>query len=203
MSTDGMAEARHTHGAIVVISGPSGSGKTTLVRRLLSEETELAWSVSATTRPPRPGEVDGRDYWFLSREEFERRIEADEFAEYAESFGHLYGTPAGPLVDALEAGRVAVLDIDLAGARQIREKFSDAVLVWIKPPDMNTLRERLKKRKTETTEQFETRLERAWKEIESVREYDVVIVNDDLDTAAGELRDLVRKIEGRQRGAGS
>jgi len=198
-----MAGARYTSGAIVVISGPSGSGKTTLVRRLLSERPDLVWSVSATTRPPRRGEVDGQDYWFLNREEFERRIEADEFAEYAESFGHLYGTPAGPLVDALESGHVVVLDIDLAGARQIREKFSEAVLLWIKPPDMDTLRERLKRRKTETTEQFESRLERAWKEIESVGEYDAVIINDDLDTAAGQLGDLVHKIEGRGRGEGS
>ena len=187
-------------GAIVVISGPSGSGKTTLLRRLLEETPELVWSVSATTRAPRAGERDGRDYRFLTRDEFEARIRDGAFAEHAESYGNLYGTPAAPLLDALEAGRIVVLDVDVQGARQVVRKFPDAVLVFIRAPDIDTLVERLRRRSTESKEQFQARLERARAELDCADEYDHVIVNDDLEVALGELRDVVRKTKEKPRG---
>ena len=187
-------------GAIVVISGPSGSGKTTLLGRLLVETPELVWSVSATTRAPRAGERDGRDYRFLTRDEFEARIRDGAFAEHAESYGNLYGTPAAPLLEALEAGRIVVLDVDVQGARQVVRKFPDAVLVFIRAPDIDTLVERLRRRSTESKEQFQARLERARAELDCADEYDHVIVNDDLEVALGELRDVVRKTKEKPRG---
>ena len=193
-----MADWTENRSAVVVVSGPTGTGKTTLVKKILAGDPELGWSVSATTRPPREGEVDGQDYWFLSREEFDRRIAADEMAEWAESFGNLYGTPAGPLHEALNAGGVYVLDIDVQGARQIRRKVPEAVLIFIRPPDIDTLAERLRRRRSETDEEFEIRLEGARTELDCATEYDHVIVNDDLETAAKELRDLIREIKERR-----
>ncbi len=195
-----MTDRTESRGTIVVISGPSGAGKTTLVKRILTGDPELGWSVSVTTRPPRRGEVDGRDYWFLSREEFERRIAADDLAEWTESFGDLYGTPAAPLRDALDAGRVYILDIDVQGARQIKRKFPEAVLIFIRSPDIDTLVERLRKRRSETDEQFKIRLERARTELDCADEYDHVMVNDDLETAVTELRDLIRQIKEKRGG---
>ena len=195
-----MTDRTESRGTIVVISGPSGAGKTTLVKRILTGDPELGWSVSVTTRPPRRGEVDGRDYWFLSREEFERRITADDLAEWTESFGDLYGTPAAPLRDALDAGRVYILDIDVQGARQIKRKFPEAVLIFIRSPDIDTLVERLRKRRSETDEQFKIRLERARTELDCADEYDHVMVNDDLETAVTELRDLIRQIKEKRGG---
>jgi guanylate kinase len=189
-------------GAIIVISGPSGSGKTTLVKRVLADDPSLVYSVSATTRAPRPGEVDGRDYWFLTREEFRRRIEAGEFAEWAETFGNYYGTPAGPMREAVDEGRVFVLEIDVAGARQIRAKFPRAVFVFIRTPDFEVLAERLRGRRTETPEQFNTRLARAQEELAAAGEYQHAIVNNRLDDAIGELKDLIRRVkeDGRAEG---
>ncbi len=189
-----------TRGAIIVISGPSGSGKTTIVRRVLAEDPSLVYSVSATTRPPRPGEVDGRDYRFLTREEFERRSAADGFAEQAEVFGNLYGTPAEPMRDALANGRVFVLDIDVQGARQIRARFPDAVFVFIKPPSEAVLAERLRGRRTETPREFARRLEEARRELECAGEYDRAIVNDRLDDAVRELKEVIRQAK-EERGA--
>jgi guanylate kinase len=188
-------DARGRRGALVVISGPSGAGKTTIVRRVLDEDPSLVWSVSATTRRPRAGEVDGRDYLFLTREEFERRLAAGFFAEHAESFGNLYGTPAGPLAEALKGGRVIVLDIDVAGARQIRAKFPEAALVFIRPPDFETLARRLTKRRSESEEQFRLRLERARSEVEAAGEYNETITNDKLETAVTELKGLIHRIK--------
>jgi len=190
----------HGQGAIIVISGPSGSGKTTMVNRILEEDPELAYSVSATTRKPRQGEVDGRDYRFLTREEFQRRIDAGEFAEHAESFGNLYGTPAGPLREALESDRVILLDIDVQGARQIRRKFPESVLIFIRPPDIRTLMERLRKRHSETEEQFQARVKRAQAELDCADEYDCVVVNDRLERALSELRNLIGRTKERRGG---
>jgi guanylate kinase len=195
-----MTERTQGRGAIIVISGPSGSGKTTMVRRILSDDPTLMYSVSATTRPPRAGEVQGRDYWFLTREEFQRRIAAGEFAEHAESFGNLYGTPAGPMFDAIEKGRVFVLDIDVQGARQIRNKFPEAVLVFIRPPDAKTLERRLRKRKSETAEQLRLRLKRAEEELGCAGEYDYVIVNDGLEQAVSDLTCLIHRLKETQGG---
>ncbi len=190
-------------GAIIVISGPSGSGKTTLVRRVLDDDPTLVYSVSATTRAARAGETDGRDYRFLAREEFERRIAAGEFAEWAESFGNLYGTPARPMREALERGDVFLLDIDVQGARQIRAKFPQARFVFIRPPGFEALAARLRGRRTETPEQFAARLKRAADEMAAAGEYDHVIVNDRLDDAIRELKDLIRRVKEEQGGESS
>ncbi len=187
-------------GAVIVISGPSGSGKTTIVQRVLADDPTLVYSVSATTRAPRPGEADGRDYRFLTREEFERRIARGEFAEWAESFGNLYGTPARPMREALDRGDVFVLDIDVQGARQIRKAFPEAVFVFIKPPSFEALATRLHARKTETKEQFDARLARAREELACAGEYTHAIVNDRLDDAVRELKDLIRRVKEEQRG---
>jgi guanylate kinase len=171
-----------------------------MVNRILKEDPELAYSVSATTRKPRQGEVDGRDYRFLSREEFKRRIAAGEFAEYAESFGNLYGTPAGPLREALESGHVILLDIDVQGARQIRRKFPESVLIFIQPPDLETLAERLRKRHSETDREFDARLRRVQAELDCAAEYDHVVVNDALDAAVNELHNLIELTKEKRRG---
>lgn len=177
-------------GAILVISGPSGAGKTTLVKRLLADK-DLVWSVSATTRSPRAGEENGKDYWFLTRQEFERRVGAGEFVEFAESFGNLYGTPAGPLRDAVEAGRVMVLDIDVQGARQVCRKFPAAVLVFVTAPSEEELLRRLEGRNTEDQATLSRRLARVREEMAARHEYDHVIVNEDLEEALGKLREIV------------
>ncbi len=187
-------------GAVIVISGPSGSGKTTIVQRVLADDPTLVYSVSATTRSPRPGETDGRDYRFLARDEFERRIARGEFAEWAESFGNLYGTPARPMREALDRGDVFVLDIDVQGARQIRRTFPEAVFVFIKPPSLEALATRLRARRTETKEQFDARLTRAREELACSGEYTHAIVNDRLDDAVRELKDLIRRVKEEQRG---
>ncbi|HUW57143.1 MAG TPA: guanylate kinase [Planctomycetota bacterium] len=197
-----MTDRTQRRGAIVVISGPSGAGKTTLVKRILGDDPELVWSVSATTRAPREDELDGRDYHFLSREAFEHIIASDDLAEWAESFDNLYGTPAGPLREGLEAGRVLILDIDVQGARQIRRKFPDAVLVFVRPPNTDALVERLRRRRSETPDQFQTRLERARSELDCADEYDHVIVNDDLEKAVRTLGGLVQEIKERRGGEG-
>lgn len=189
-------------GAVVVISGPSGSGKTTILKRVLDKDPELVFSVSATTREARTGEVDGVDYVFLSRDEFGRKIAVGEFAEYAESFGNYYGTPAEPLREAIESGRVIILDIDLQGVRQIKENVPGVVFVMITPPDVDSLVERLRERRSETEEQLALRIERARSELDCAEEYDHVIVNDDLDTAVAQMRDVIKRIKESLRGKG-
>ena len=183
-------------GRILVVSGPSGSGKTTLVRRLLDDDPELVWSVSTTTRPPRRGEQDGRDYCFLGRDEFEQGIRAGDFAEYAESFGELYGTPVVPLENALSAGRVIVLDVDVQGARQIRKRFPDACLIFVMAPTQDELLRRLAGRGTEDDEARRKRTERVRQELSARDEYDHVVVNEDVQRALSELKTIVAHVKG-------
>jgi guanylate kinase len=178
-----------------VVSGASGTGKTTLVKRLLAQDAELVWSVSATTRRARPGEVDGKDYRFLSRADFERGLRAGEFAEHAESFGELYGTPAEPLRRALAEGRVILLDIDVQGARQIRRSFPDAFLVFAMAPSEEELLRRLTGRGTEDEASRKKRLQRVREELAARDEYDRVVVNDDLESAVAELKGIVAELK--------
>ena len=182
-------------GVVLVVSGPSGSGKTTLVRRLLDEDPELVWSVSATTRSQRVGETDGRDYRFLTRQQFRKDVEAGRFAEHAESYGELYGTPTGPLSKALADGRVIVLDVDVQGARQIRKRFPSAFLVFVMAPSEEELLRRLAERGTEDEEARKKRTERVRQEMSARDEYDRVIVNDDLTEAVGELKEIVAHLK--------
>lgn len=178
-------------GSVFVISAPSGAGKTTLCRRLLQEDRRIRFSVSTTTRAPRPGERQGVDYDFVGPEEFDRRRAAGEFAEWAVVGGDRYGTSARALREANDAGLDVLLDIDTQGAASIRRAMADAVLVFIMPPGPDALRERLVNRGTETGERLERRLALAAGEIRRWRLYDHVIVNDDLETAYARLRAVI------------
>jgi len=173
---------------VLVITGPSGVGKGTLIQELLRRLPELELSVSATTRPARSGEVDGRDYHFLDPDEFERRARASEFLEHAVYAGNRYGTLRSELRRAPEG---VVLEIEVQGARQVREALPEAVLVFIAPPSPEVLRERLIGRGTDSPEEIRRRLEQAERELAAQDEFQHVIVNDDLSRAAAELSDLV------------
>ena len=175
-------------GDVTVISGPTAVGKGTVVSLLRERYPEVWVSVSATTRAPRPGEVDGLDYLFVTRQRFEELIAGDALLEWAVVHGRdYYGTPAAPVLEAVSAGRHAVLEIDLQGARQVRERLREARFIFLVPPDWDTLVERLEGRGTETPAQVERRLETAKVELAAAQEFDTVIVNDDVDRAVAEL----------------
>ncbi|MBA2365389.1 MAG: guanylate kinase [Actinobacteria bacterium] len=174
-------------GRLVVVSGPSGAGKGTVVGGVLARRPETILSVSATTRTPRPEERDGTDYRFLSQESFRALAEIGELLEWAEVYGHLYGTPRRPVEDALAAGHDVVLEVDVQGALQVRESLPDAVLVFIKPPSLEELEARLTGRGTENAGTLARRTEAARGELEHVDRYDHVIVNDRADDAVTEL----------------
>jgi guanylate kinase len=178
---------------VFVITGPSGVGKGTLIERLLERVPKLELSVSATTRRPRPGEVDGRDYHFLSPEEFRRRLEADDLLEHASYSGNHYGTLREEVERRLAAGRSVVLEIEVQGARQVRDAMPEAVLIFIAPPDEDVLRERLERRATDSPEAIKQRLRTAEVELAARSEFPHVVVNDDLQKAAEELEGLVRE----------
>jgi guanylate kinase len=181
-------------GRLFVITGPSGVGKGTLIRRLLDRVPGLELSVSATTRPPRPGEKDGVDYHFKSAEEFDRLAREGQLLEHATYSGRRYGTPRSEVEPRLEAGRSVVLEIEVQGARQVREAMPEAVQVFIAPPSPDALRARLEGRATDRPEEIERRLEAAEQELAAREEFGHVIVNDDLERAAEELIGLVRDI---------
>ena len=188
--TDPTASARTHPGRMVVISGPSGSGKSTICKRLL-QDPRVVFSVSATTRAKRPGEVDGRDYHFLTKEEFKRRVERGEFLEHAEVYGNMYGTLRAPMERVLAEGKIYLLEIDVQGANQLRALGEPGTYVFIAPPDFEELRRRLSSRGTETPEMLERRLHKAEDEWRERMKYDHVVVNDDLERAVGEIRKLI------------
>jgi len=178
-------------GTLFVVSAPSGAGKTTLCNRLLAADEGLRYIVSHTTRPPRPGEVNDRDYSFVDREAFRRMVEAGAFAEWAEVHGNFYGTSLERLRSALARGHDVLLDIDVQGARQIRRSGLPAVLVFILPPSLEALEARLRGRGSDDEETVRRRLRNARDEIAALPEYDYVVVNDDLETAFESLRAVV------------
>ena len=191
--TTGSTQSFHftSGGFLLVLSGPSGAGKGTLVERLVSLRPECLFSVSATTRPQRVGEVNGVQYEFVSREDFERRRSAGQFLEWAEVHGHFYATPAKFVDEGVRAGRVVVLDVDVQGGASVRRARPDAVSVFIHPPSIEALRARLMARNTDPPEVVERRLRNAPAELEQYREYDYLVMNDELERAVADLVAIV------------
>lgn len=178
----------------IILSSPSGGGKTTIAKRLLQVRKDTGYSVSCTTRPPREGEVEGRDYYFRTRDEFERGVKAGEFAESAEVHGHLYGTLRSEIERVLGSGRHVIMDIDVQGAKQLEAVFPDSMLVFILPPSAEVLIQRLEARKTEDTESFIRRLRSAKEELKAIDLYPYVVVNHEVEAA---VKDVSRIIGGK------
>jgi guanylate kinase len=181
-------------GRLIVVSGPSGAGKDTLIRAALEAVPGLALIASATTRKPREGEVDGRDHIFLSREEFERWIEEDRLLEWAEYSGNLYGTPKHSVEKLLQKGRSVILRIELQGARQIKERRPDAVMVFVRAPSLEETRRRLEDRATETSESVESRMATAVKEIAARDEFDYEVVNAEREQASKDMIEILQRV---------
>lgn len=189
-----MTPAGSNHiGRLVVLAGPSAVGKSTVVHRLRQEIPNLYFSVSMTTRAPRPGEVAGEDYFFVSPEEFQRHIDSGEMLEWAEIHGGLQrsGTPAKPVTEAIKAGRPVLVEVDLAGARSIRAAMPESTSVFLAPPSWEELVDRLTGRGTEPADVIERRLNTAKGELEAKQEFDYVVVNSEVDRAVAELRDIL------------
>ena len=195
-------------GLLIVMSGPSGAGKSTVIAALMKRRSDIRFSVSATTRDPRPGEEDGVNYFFRTREEFERMIAQDAFLEHAEYVGNRYGTPAAPVDECLAGGWNVLLDIEVQGAAQVLQKRPDAVSVFLAPPSLGELERRLRGRGTDTEEKIAGRLETARRECALANNYTYIVVNDDADKAARELDAIItaescrsgRKLESMAKG---
>lgn len=172
-----------TLGRLIVLTGPSGVGKGTLMRALLERHPELYYSVSATTRPPRKGEIDGKHYYFMSRSKFEQLVAGGEFLEWAEFAGNYYGTPRESVLSQIRAGQSVILEIELEGARQVRASFPSAKSIFILPPSIEELENRIRGRGQDPEEAIHRRLNRAKQEISAANEFDVQIVNDDFEKA--------------------
>lgn len=181
-------------GLLLILSSPSGAGKSTLARRLMDWDPSLRFSVSATTRPPRAGEVDGREYYFKSRAEFQEMVAAGEMLEHAEVFGNLYGSPRAPVEAAMQAGRDTIFDIDWQGGQQIRNSAlgRDVVSVFVLPPSIAELDARLRGRGQDSAEVIASRMQKSQSEISHWAEYDYVIINRDVDAAFAELTTILQ-----------
>jgi guanylate kinase len=183
----------NTRGKLIIISGPSGVGKSTITGQLIKRQEDAYLSVSVTTRPQTPSEQNGRDYWFISREQFHQRIEAGALLEYAEVFGNLYGTPRDKTEEALNAGQTVILEIDVQGARQVKALYPQATMVFLLPPSDKTLAERMSRRGRESGAVAARRLGAAGGETAAAWEYyDHMVVNDDLEQAIGEVMQIIR-----------
>jgi guanylate kinase len=195
MSSDGYSGTifrGRRRGVLLALSSPSGAGKTTLSKRLISQNPDVVLSVSATTRKPRPGEVEGQDYYFTTPGDFKGQVDAGAFFESAEVFGHHYGTPKAPVMNAIDEGRDVVFDIDWQGAQAIAEQAAeDTVRVFILPPSLNLLEDRLRKRGQDSDEIIDERMARAKDEVSHWGEYDYVIVNDDFARALEKLNQIL------------
>lgn len=188
---DAVPAADTKRGGLYVISGPSGVGKGTLVSKLLDMRDDVVLSISATTRSPRPGEVDGKNYFFLTKEKFKDLIDADGFIEWAEYAGNFYGTPLDFVEEQLSAGTNVILEIEVQGAFQVKEKLPDATLIFIEPPCMDELERRIIGRGTESEDVIESRMRTARVEMERKMEYDIAVMNDDVDSAVARLSECI------------
>ena len=187
----------------IILSSPSGAGKTTIARTILETRRDIGYSVSCTTREPRTGEVEGTDYYFLSRAEFIRRMEQGAFAESAEVHGNLYGTLKVEIQRVLSAGRHVMMDVDIQGAALLRRAFPSVVTIFILPPSGEVMLERLRKRKTESKDAIVRRLESALQELQAVEDYEYVVVNDVLETAVRRVASIIdAEVVSRERVAG-
>lgn len=185
-------------GILVVVSGFSGAGKGTIMKRLLEDYPErYALSISATTRAPRPGESHGKEYFFVSKEEFEEMIEKDALIEYARYVNNYYGTPKDYVFQQLEAGRDVILEIEIQGALKVKEAFPDTLLLFVSPPSAQELKDRLVNRGTEERAIIESRLNRAWQEAQGVENYDYFVINDDLEECVQEVHNIIRNEHAR------
>ncbi len=182
-----------TEGKIFVFSAPSGSGKTTLVKYILKLFPQLVFSVSATTRAGRGNEIDGKDYFFISEDDFSRKIENDEFIEWEKFYDYYYGTLKSFVNETVESGKSIVLELDVKGALSIKERYPESVLIFIEPPSINALGERLKRRNTETEEDFRKRIDRAAMELSYKDKFDYCVINDDLDAAKADVKRIIEK----------
>jgi len=182
---------RNDKGELVVISAPSGTGKGTVINKLLELRPEFVFSISATTRNPRPGETDGIEYNFLTKEEFRQMISRDEFLEYAEYVGEFYGTPIKSINEAIELGKTIILDIEVQGAKQVMTKLPNAKTIFIVPPDMKELENRLRGRGTDSEEKLAARLEKACQELNERGLYDHIVINDNVSRAANEIIKII------------
>lgn len=179
-----------TKGQLLVVSGPSGAGKGTICKALI-EKNPIWISTSCTTRKPRVGEVDGVNYFFIEREEFLKRMDNDEFLEYAEVYGNFYGTPRSEVLRLLEEGKDVILEIDIQGALKIKSSYPEGVFIFIMPPSMEELRNRITNRGSETPESLKTRLEAAYDEISFASKYDYAVVNDEVDKAVNKIESII------------
>ena len=178
-------------GKLIVISGPSGAGKSTVVFKAIEGRDDICFSTSVTTRKPRPGETDGKEYFFVDLDRFKEMVENDELLEHAEYVANSYGTPRAYVEKKMEEGLNVLLDIEVQGARQVRDKMPDAVMIFVAPPSLEELERRLRGRGTDTERAIEARLIRARQEFEEADFYDYLIINDDLDKAARELNAII------------
>lgn len=178
-------------GKLFVITAPSGSGKTTIIDIIRKKVEGIGYSVSHTTRPPRRGEVNGVHYCFVAREDFEKMIEAHEFVEWAIVYDHLYGTPVSSVESTLSSGRDLLLDLDIQGAQEIKKQFPEATLIFILPPSLKILHERLQRRSAQDDTNIALRMEKAVEVIRKCRDYDFLIINDDLKKAAREVEAII------------
>ncbi|HIJ54176.1 MAG TPA: guanylate kinase [Planctomycetes bacterium] len=191
-----MNETKDRYGKVVIVSGPSGVGKSTICKEVAGRLNNVYISVSVTTRPRSQAEVDGRDYWFISENEFQRRIDKGELLEYAEVFGHLYGTPKDKVEEALQDARTVILEIDVQGAKKVKRIYQDAVMIFVFPPSQRELAERMKLRGRENGQSAEERLEGASGEMAAAWQYyKHMVINEDLQQAVNEMVEIIQGLQ--------
>lgn len=187
-----VGEYKMGKGFLLIISGPAGTGKGTVCKELLQRNEDIVFSVSATTRQPRIGEVEGTNYFFIDKDKFETMVEQDEFLEYAHVHTNYYGTPKEFVMNQIEKGEIVLLEIDVQGALQVKQNYSEAVFIFLLPPTMEELKNRIIKRGTETEEDINRRFENAFKELDFVGKYDYFVVNDVVEDAVADIEAIIR-----------